>query len=133
MVADATGRITRPRQIYTGELRRKFIPVYERQLSGRISGEGGRFAWTERASVERHEVPVAVVSAQRRRPHPLCTQAHHKPTAPPMKLSVLVVSLPTNFHPPCLPAVPADFKESSGFRSNLLSRLVDTSARTALR
>ncbi|PRW59347.1 citrate (Si)-synthase [Chlorella sorokiniana] len=66
MVADATGRITRPRQIYTGELRRKFIPVYERQLSGRIS-------------------------------------------------------------------VPADFKESSGFRSNLLSRLVDTSARTALR
>lgn len=39
MVADATGRITRPRQIYTGELRRKFIPVYERQLSGRISGQ----------------------------------------------------------------------------------------------
>lgn len=66
MVADVTGRITRPRQIYTGELRRKFIPVYERQLSGRIS-------------------------------------------------------------------VPADFKEAGGFRSNLLSRLVDTSARTALR
>ena len=38
MAADATGRITRPRQIYTGELRRKFVPVYERQLSGRISG-----------------------------------------------------------------------------------------------
>ena len=39
MVAEVSGRITRPRQIYTGELRRKFIPVYERQLSGRISGE----------------------------------------------------------------------------------------------
>jgi hypothetical protein len=41
MVKDATGRITRPRQIYTGELRRKFVPVYERQLSGRIDGERG--------------------------------------------------------------------------------------------
>jgi starvation-inducible outer membrane lipoprotein len=66
MVADATGRITRPRQIYTGELRRKFVPVYERQLSGCI-------------------------------------------------------------------AVPSDVKDQSAFRSNLLSRLVDTSARSALR
>ena len=38
MVTDATGRITRPRQIYTGEMRRKFVPVYERQHSGRIAG-----------------------------------------------------------------------------------------------
>lgn len=41
MVKDSTGRITRPRQIYTGELRRKFVPVYERQLSGHIDGERG--------------------------------------------------------------------------------------------
>ena len=39
MVGEASQRISRPRQIYTGELRRKFVPVYERQLSGRISGE----------------------------------------------------------------------------------------------
>jgi hypothetical protein len=38
MVGEASQRISRPRQIYTGELRRKFMPVYERQLSGRISG-----------------------------------------------------------------------------------------------
>ena len=38
MVGEASQRISRPRQIYTGELRRKFMPVCERQLSGRISG-----------------------------------------------------------------------------------------------
>ena len=112
MVADATGRITRPRQIYTGELRRKFIPVYERQLSGRISGEG----WKGLRGLSGPEQVPAAVGVQGRRPHPS-----------------MYVSLPTISHPPRLPAVPADFKESSGFRSNLLSRLVDTSARTALR
>jgi hypothetical protein len=38
MVGEASQRISRPRQIYTGELRRKFVPASDRQLSGRISG-----------------------------------------------------------------------------------------------
>eukprot|EP00887_Chlorella_sp_A99_P000800 scaffold5.g800.t1 len=39
MASEAGGRITRPRQIYTGNLRRKYIPVYERQLrrAGKIA------------------------------------------------------------------------------------------------
>ena len=37
MVGEPMQRITRPRQIYTGHLRRKYIPVYERQLSGKIA------------------------------------------------------------------------------------------------
>ena len=39
MVGEASQRITRPRQIYTGELRRKFVAASERQISGCISGE----------------------------------------------------------------------------------------------
>lgn len=69
MVSEPVNRISRPRQIYTGHLRRKFVPDVDRQPSGKI-----------------------VVDRKGR-----------------------------------------DSLENNGFRSSLLSRLVSTQARTALR
>ena len=37
MVSEPQNRITRPRQIYTGHLRRKFVPDLDRQPSGKIA------------------------------------------------------------------------------------------------
>lgn len=85
MVADATGRITRPRQIYTGELRRKFVPVYERQLSGRIPGEEGCCL----APAASRFFALAITCGPRGLLHGSCTRGD--PKTPPSSVHAMTV------------------------------------------
>ncbi|GAB4816822.1 hypothetical protein N2152v2_003868 [Parachlorella kessleri] len=65
MVSEPVNRITRPRQIYTGHLRRKFIPDVERTASGKITLTGSEAGGAFRSNLLSRLVPVDARSALR--------------------------------------------------------------------
>lgn len=66
MVSEPVNRISRPRQIYTGHLRRKYVPDMERAASGKIVVNGRKSTDGEAGLMGRTSLLNRLVSTQAR-------------------------------------------------------------------